>query len=220
MSLSAWCARCSGGLAMIALSVLSYWVISREAAVARFSAKYATPDNLSAPHYSLNGAGALTIVYAYYGLLVHILVFAFPLRACWAIWEFTSTLYRSTRTKSLKDIKFGYRRRGSSTSLSSTDTLISSHVSSSASSEAGDLEADVYSDATTPDADAETRVIHAIVIPNYKEETDTLRETLDVLASHPQALTCYDVSILIFRRCVMFAFLPMFYQYFLFCLFS
>ena len=36
--------------------------------------------------------------------------------------------------------------------------------------------------------------IHAILLPNYKEDIDTLRETLDVLASHAQARTSYDVS--------------------------
>lgn len=38
------------------------------------------------------------------------------------------------------------------------------------------------------------KVIHAIIIPNYKEDVDGLRETLDVLASHPQARLSYDVS--------------------------
>ncbi|KAG6002406.1 hypothetical protein E4U21_003111 [Claviceps maximensis] len=36
-------------------------------------------------------------------------------------------------------------------------------------------------------------VIHAIMIPNYKEEMDTLQETLEVLASHSQARSSYDV---------------------------
>jgi hypothetical protein len=39
------------------------------------------------------------------------------------------------------------------------------------------------------------KVIHAIIVPNYKEDVDGLRETLDVLASHPQARMSYDVSI-------------------------
>lgn len=46
------------------------------------------------------------------------------------------------------------------------------------------------------DTDSELdKIIHAILIPNYKEELDGLRETLDVLASHPQARSSYDVSI-------------------------
>ena len=33
----------------------------------------------------------------------------------------------------------------------------------------------------------------AVIIPAYKETRETLRTTLSVLASHPQAQTCYDV---------------------------
>ena len=198
MSLFSWYARRSGGIAMIALSVLSYWVISRESAAIRASYKNDPQASLSASRYPPNGAGALTILFSYYCLFIHVLVFAFPLRACWAIWELTSTLRKNISKKSLKDIKFGHGRRGSSTSLSSSETLTSSRASSSASSEAGDLEADLYSDATIPDADAQARIVHAIIIPNYKEETDTIRETLDVLACHPQARNSYDVSIVVF----------------------
>jgi hypothetical protein len=63
-------------------------------------------------------------------------------------------------------------------------------ISSTSSSEAGDVEPESFADADI----APDRVIHAIVIPNYKEENDTLRETLEVLASHPQARNTYDVS--------------------------
>ena len=38
-------------------------------------------------------------------------------------------------------------------------------------------------------------IYHAIMIPIYKEEIDTLRDTLDVLSSHAQARTSYDVSL-------------------------
>lgn len=37
-------------------------------------------------------------------------------------------------------------------------------------------------------------VDHIIILPNYKEEMDTLCETLDVLASHSMALTQYKVQ--------------------------
>lgn len=102
----------------------------------------------------------------------------------------TSALRKTAHSKALENLKFSHRRRGSSTSLSSSETLTSSHASST-SSDAGDFDADLYTD-----ADAEPdRVVHAIVIPNYKEELDTLRETLEVLGSHPQARNSYDVSI-------------------------
>jgi hypothetical protein len=37
-------------------------------------------------------------------------------------------------------------------------------------------------------------VIHAIVLPNYQEDIDTMRMTLAVLATHPRAATHYEVS--------------------------
>lgn len=192
MSLFAWCTRRSGGLAMIALAVLCYWVISKESAASRHGYKYQQQDSISSSSYHpvAKGAGYWTVIFAYYCLGIHILVFLFPLRACWAIWDLTRSLQKTARSKTLRDFKLTHRRRGSSTSLSSSETLTSSHGCSASSSEAGDLEMELYADAdATPD-----RVVHAIIIPNYKEEMDTLKETLEVLASHPQARNSYDVS--------------------------
>jgi hypothetical protein len=111
------------------------------------------------------------------------------LRACWAVADLTRSLKKVARNKTLNNFKFSHQRRLSSTSLSSADTL-TSQASSSSSSEAGDVEMSFYAD-----ADAEMdKIIHAILVPNYKEELDGLRETLDVLASHPQARSSYDVS--------------------------
>lgn len=194
MSLFAWCTRRSGGLAMIATLVLSYWVVSKEAAVTNHDLfKYQHRDSItpvSMTPTASQGAGMWTVVFAYYCLLIHVLVAIFPLRSCWAVWDMTSNLRKSAHSKALQNLKFAHRRRGSSTSLSSSETLTSSHGSST-SSEAGDFEAELYTDADSePD-----RVVHAIVIPNYKEELDTLRETLEVLGSHPQARNSYDVSL-------------------------
>lgn len=36
-------------------------------------------------------------------------------------------------------------------------------------------------------------IVHAIIIPIYKEEVETLEDTLNVLASHPAAREMYDV---------------------------
>jgi hypothetical protein len=36
-------------------------------------------------------------------------------------------------------------------------------------------------------------IVHAIILPNYKEEMETLRETLEVLASHQLARSSYEV---------------------------
>ncbi|KXJ95445.1 glycosyl transferase family group 2-domain-containing protein [Microdochium bolleyi] len=198
MSLFAWASRRAGGLAMLATLFLSYYVVSREAR----SAGYTLPaipflssqsPRASAPATmptNTEGAGIWTVGFAYYALFIHILVFAFPIRSCYAMLDLTKSVGKVSRSKSLKDLKLSHGRRGSSTSLSSSETLTSSRdipSPSASSSDAGDYENEFLADV---DAD---RVVHAIIIPNYKEEVDTLRETLDVLASHPQARDCYDV---------------------------
>lgn len=176
---------------MLATIALSYWVISSELEAQRLAYKPTPDGKLDAPAYHRQRSALWVKIFAYYCLLIHFLVFIFPLRSCWAVFTITRSLRKAARAKALRDIKFGHRRRGSSTSLSSSETLTSSReLSSTSSSEAGDLDPDCYADGDI----APDRVIHAIVIPNYKEENDTLRETLEVLASHPQARNTYDVS--------------------------
>ena len=47
----------------------------------------------------------------------------------------------------------------------------------------------------TTDSEYEDELlVHTIILPNYKEEMDTLRETLEVLASHQLARSSYEVS--------------------------
>jgi len=176
---------------MLATIALSYWVISSELKAQRYGYKYQATDSLSAPSYNPQANSISLSVFSYYCLLIHLLVFAFPLRSCWAVFTIASTLKKSARSKSLNRLRLAHVRRGSSTSLSSSETLTSSRdLDSTSSSESGDLDAELFHDGDI----APDRVIHAIVIPNYKEEHDTLRETLEVLASHPQARNTYDVS--------------------------
>ncbi|KAL2132019.1 hypothetical protein VTI74DRAFT_4303 [Chaetomium olivicolor] len=182
---------------MLATIALSYWVISSEMEAQRYGYKYQSNDSLNAPHFDAKRAGRWVTVFSYYCLLIHFLVFVFPLRSCYAVFTITRSLQKAARTKALRDLKFSHRRRGSSTSLSSSETLTSSRdVSSTSSSEAGDLDLEYFADADI----ATDRVTHAIVIPNYKEENDTLRETLEVLASHPQARATYDVYLAMEQR--------------------
>ncbi|KAI1341504.1 glycosyl transferase family group 2-domain-containing protein [Xylariaceae sp. FL0016] len=198
MSFFAWMARCAPGLGMLFIVSISYYVITREAHAAGFDYKYPAQDPLVRPShdttsFSKVGAGFWTVIYAYYCLVIHIMVSTFPLRSIWSIFDVTRCMERNAKSKSLRDYKLSHRRRGSSTSLSSSETLTSSKdcsmASSTTSSEAGDIESEFYADT---DKGIES-VVHAIVIPNYKEEVDTLRETLDVLASHPQARDTYDI---------------------------
>jgi hypothetical protein len=128
------------------------------------------------------------LVFVYYTLFVHTLGFLFPMRLCWATGRMIQNL-RKTATDSsyfqlisrenseqrLKNDKRGtYEDSVSSSESSGSDTEI--ELSSSAGTELGD-----------------EPLLHAIIIPNYKEELDTLRETLDIFASHYQAGSSYEV---------------------------
>ncbi|RFN46966.1 glycosyl transferase gt-a type structural fold protein [Fusarium flagelliforme] len=194
MTVFTWFAQRAGGLSMISLSVLCYWVISRDSTLEQQRYSYDQTDSKGVlyPSASNIGAGSWSYVFAYYCLLVHVLVCIFPLRACWTIWNLTQYMKRAARSDSLLDLKRLASRRDSYASASSSETLISTRTSTSSSttSEAGDCDPDFYTDGVPG---ANDNVVHAIIIPNYKEEIDTLRETLDVLASHPQAHYSYDV---------------------------
>ncbi|KAH7163270.1 glycosyl transferase family group 2-domain-containing protein [Dactylonectria estremocensis] len=194
MSLFSWASRRAGGLSLIVLIALCYWVISQESSLQQHRYKYEQPNNQGSYYSSTSttGAGVWTFGFAYYCLFIHILVCLFPMRACWTVWNLTKTLERSARSNSLLDLKNIASRRGSYTSVSSSETLTSSYNdgSSSTTSEAGDLDPESYTDGVSTGAD---NVIHAIIIPNYKEEYDTLKETLEVLSCHPRAQDSYDV---------------------------
>lgn len=171
---------------MVFVTLLSCWVVSREI-IAFYRNSYYPEENPTASQLSPDGADIWTVIFSWYCLLIHILVTAIPLRACWAIWDLTGSLRKTACSKTSKD-----SRDSSSASPPDSETLTPSSALSSASSESDDLlvDPDLYA---VSDSESE-RVIHAIIIPNYREEMDTLRETLDVLASHPRARCGYDVS--------------------------
>lgn len=196
MTVLTWCSQRLGALSMFALLALCYWVISRESLLQRSSYKTERSNIIAAPlsSSSTSGAGIWTFVFAYYCLFIHILVFFVPLRACWAVWDITRAIKRRAQSKAMEDYKKpSLHRRASCVSVASSETLTSdANGCSSTASEASDFDPDIMY-ANRLDI-SRAQVIHAIIIPNYKEELDTLKETLDVLASHPQARTCYDVS--------------------------
>jgi len=140
----------------------------------------------------IGNGGRWTLAFAYYSVLIHILVLMFPVRACLAVGSLTRGVKAVSRNRTLQRFKYGPTRRLSFMSLASDETLTSSQASNSSSSDAGD--SDMIESVTDVEFDQD-KVIHAIIVPNYKEDVDGLRETLDVLASHPQARLSYDVSI-------------------------
>lgn len=149
------------------------------------------PSHASHTTAPITNGGYWTLAFAYYSVLIHVMVLMFPVRACLAVGSLTRGVKAVSRNRSLQRFKYGPTRRLSFMSLASDVTLTSSLASTTASSDAGD--SDMIDSVTDVEYDQD-KVIHAIIIPNYKEDVDGLRETLDVLASHPQARLSYDVS--------------------------
>jgi hypothetical protein len=115
-------------------------------------------------------------IFMYYYLFVHADTFGFAIRLCVSI-----VLVK-------RKLKATLRRRhdppSSFSSESDSDTLSLDYV-----------QLDPHHSYLRP-VSIETKleeVIHAIIVPNYEEDLDTLRTTLAVLASHPRAATQYEV---------------------------
>lgn len=146
-------------------------------------------------HRSANEISKSQLVLACYTVLVHILALAFPLRLCYATWRLTQELKSSAAERELRTASPS-RLAGQTekeailyqSEVSADDSSTTSFSSSSSEINVSDAESCASS------FDYDDSVIHVIILPNYKESIDTLRETLEVLACHPQAGSTYEVS--------------------------
>lgn len=180
MGLFAWWSRRIGGLSITGLVFVCSVVIFNK----HQELKNGSP--------STGRAGGnerfLAVLFAYYTLIIHIIVLVFPVRACWAIWDITRDLKKISAGRKLREFT---SQRKLSTYLLSAETVTTSRAST-ISSDTENFDSGYLADIEPEIA----RNFHAVLIPNYKEDVDVLRETLDVLGSHPQARTQYDVSVL------------------------
>jgi hypothetical protein len=178
MSLLSWCSRRVGGLSVVILVSLCALVLFNEFQSLR-------RDKIHPGRHNKDG-GILVLIFAYYSLFIHILVTIFPFRACWAIWDVTKSVKNVARSKRWREVP---ERKLSTYSLSSAAETLTPSRASATSSDTEDFDSGYFADAEPETA----QHFHTILIPNYKEDIDVLRETLDVLACHPQARTQYDV---------------------------
>ena len=85
-----------------------------------------------------------------------------------------------------------YAESEASSSVDDKASLISLAASNASTTPDGPL-----SRASTPKIgsfeEVAESVTHAIILPSYKEDMDTMKETISVLASHVLARTSYDV---------------------------
>lgn len=136
---------------------------------------------------------AWQLVFVYYTLFVHVLGLLFPMRLVWATRSMIANLRKTNTTP-----QFISRAASSHPPKSRSSSVYDDSVSSG---ECSGYESDVeLSLASSTESEWEDEpLLHAIIIPNYKEELDTLRETLDIFASHSQASSSYEVRLANFR---------------------
>ena len=106
-----------------------------------------------------------------YTLFVHTIALLFPFRLCWGTASITRSIKKVLRQQTPPQYPAHHSANGGRKHDLHHSTAI-------------EMEHNVN----------KQNVLHAIILPNYKEDIDTLRETLDVLACHPQSASSYDVS--------------------------
>ncbi len=188
MGLYAWSARCIPGfsiLVLLALTLLALTDTDLSFQTSWHDAIYNTGRRASRPKVPtpIPEITYSQIIFAVYNAFIHFLSLLFPLRLCWSLWQITGQVqdlnsqYTTNLGKQLTDDTKTRTVGSVGGSLSPIDTSGSNHH-----------------DWPERPKSSSGMVYHALMIPIYKEDIDTLRDTLDVLASHAQARTSYDVS--------------------------
>ena len=190
MGLYAWSARCIPGfsiLVLLALTLLALTDTDLPFQKSWHSAIYETGHRppIKGPHAPVADITYSQFIFASYNVLIHFLSLLFPLRLCWSLWQITGQVQdlNSQHTTNLGN---------QATEDTKTRTVGSVGGSLSPIDTSGNEHRDDWPESPKGNSGM---VYHAIMIPIYKEDIDTLRDTLDVLASHAQARTSYDVSL-------------------------
>jgi hypothetical protein len=165
-----WLSRCIPGLSAIGLITLLVLAFTN-AEQPRFYI-------LQQDRHSSQELRLSQIIFIFYTLLLHIDTACLAIRLCFSI----LIVKKKIRTTLLRrnDIPSGFYSEGI---LQPTDAQELKPRSPQFDPDRPRLNEAVMSE-----------VLHAIVIPNYSEDIDTLRMTLAVLAAHPRARTQYEVS--------------------------
>ena len=191
-----WFCRC-----IPALSLLGWIFISYQALCGVWPWLSSTTSYTFDSQLRLFGANVWELLYVVYSVVGHLCACViFPARLCWSVWQLTSEVRRARAEAAELARPYAESEASSSGGTTGSSTLVddkSSMVSLSASNASLATPDTTISRVSTPkignfDELAES-VVHAIILPSYKEDMDTMRETLSVLASHVLAKTSYDV---------------------------
>ena len=194
-----WFCRCIPPLSLFLWIFVSYQALC---GLLPFAAGAAAHD----PHRQrrLFGCNVWELLYIGYSVAAHLSACVFfPLRLCWAVWQLTHEVRRA-RAEALELARpYAESEAASSTSSAGTagsSTLVDDKASALSVGAGAPPETPRSSSrVSTPKMggfeDRVDEVVHAIILPSYKEDMDTMRETLSVLASHLLAKSSYDVRI-------------------------
>lgn len=173
-----WVSRCIPGLSIIALLFLVACSFPNAVPLPQWKALF--PQSVTAGNASSDGSNLLTPwqkAFIAYLVFVHLNLFAFTVRLLWALFSVS----RATEQILKPQLSDTGRQSGNETK----DTLVAALNPIQKHPDPAALRANA--------AAKRDEVTHAIILPNYAEDIDTLRSTLDVLASHPRARSQYEV---------------------------
>ena len=177
MGFLSWLCRSVPGLSFLAWTLLAFLALGHRLPIWSKSQSSAT---------ELHHLTTSQLFYVIYTVLCHLLgCVGFPLRLCWSVWHIGGEVKRARFEAEM--LSFPAEKEGGS------EKSLSLSANSSRDS-TGDGPLSRASTPRIPSFDSQDQILHAIIIASYKEDIDTMRETLAVLASHSMAKSSYDVS--------------------------
>lgn len=180
-----WVMRCLPGLSIIILLVLLVGAFTDSLGPASWNWLYLSPKNrLEQQEGPWKGLNIAQCVFISYTIFVHLNMFGFTCRLAWSIY------------RAIGDANLALNVIYCSTALQGkTTTHIEKSVSRISVDISGSLNEKSYRRDPLANDGFEKKLVHAIILPNYREDMWTLETTLRVLASHPQAKAQYEVSV-------------------------
>lgn len=174
-----WVVRCTPVLSSVLLLLIIYSALQE-------------PDDSSPSFYTKPGCYSpncwkpLSLsqhIYVAYTILMHLQLLIYGPQLCISLHWLTRNI------KAVRDCRIARNLTAKQTKPSEVDfNMDSGYMSDDSLTSASDVAI------TLPDQPAsEDSVVHTIILPNYLEELDTLRETLSVLASHARSSQQYEV---------------------------
>lgn len=178
-----WACRCLPGFSLIALALLLLLAFSDVLNAPRWKGVFVPPSYSPAKDGAWSSLSRAQQCFVVYAILVHLHMFGFTLRLSWSLFRV------------FKKTKHAFERRITETPPVSPASSRSSWSSRQDYSEKHPSESIIEKPSVMVEEIAEQQeVIHAIILPNYGEDLNTLETTLNVLASHPRAQSQYEVS--------------------------